>query len=266
MQRDRHDEKETYRPFDVYNLGRYERQWWQQQALRGADEGHRKLVLKFFGAVSMSGNSRIHGRKGKALVHVSGIDSILTRDEAAEVARTVSAMGGTEVHCLAWDFEMDLPQVMKAIEAEHGVQIRLRRIPREIMEANRTGTLPFFEMGMLAAVPQVSQGNEGPEADIKLTQFIPSLAEVPTKELEALGERALRNGFDFIDFWAVDFDWTPRASFTHHWQSYRTRTDRALETVSNAGYRYAQHGTHTACVKVVDVFGCDTSITVEVKT
>ena len=37
------------------------------------------------------------------------------------------------------------------------------------------------------------------------------------------------------------------------------------QTVSDFGYdRYPKKGRYTACVKVIDVFGCDTSITVEV--
>ena len=100
--------------------------------------------------------------------------------------------------------------------------------------------------------------------DVKLTKFLPSLAEVPSKELRALKERAIKSGFDFIDFWAVDFDWHPDQPFNHHWQDYRTRKDRSLKTVSDAGHVYGKPGKHTICVKVVDIFGCDTSITVEV--
>lgn len=101
--------------------------------------------------------------------------------------------------------------------------------------------------------------------DIKLTKFLPSLAEVPSKELETLKERAIKSGFDFIDFWAVDFDWHEGKPFEHHWQDYRTRKDRSLKTISDFGYdKYPKKGTYTACVKVIDVFGCDTSITVDV--
>lgn len=50
------------------------------------------------------------------------------------------------------------------------------------------------------------------------------------------------NGFDFIDFWAVDFDWSPGKPFCHHWQDYRTRMDRSLNTVSEAGYKYPKPG------------------------
>lgn len=78
-------------------------------------------------------------------------------------------------------------------------------------------------------------------------------------------ERAIESGFDFIDFWAIDFNWHPGKPFTHNWQDYRTRKDRSLKTISDAGYAYPAPGKYTACVKVVDTFGCDTSITVVVE-
>jgi adenine-specific DNA-methyltransferase len=45
VQRDLHGDAKPYRSFDVYNMGRYERQWWQKEALKGADAGHRAFVL-----------------------------------------------------------------------------------------------------------------------------------------------------------------------------------------------------------------------------
>ena len=47
-------------------------------------------------------------------------------------------------------------------------------------------------------------------------------------------ERAAKDGFDFIDFWAVDFNWQEDRPFEHHWQDYRTRKDRSLKTTSDA--------------------------------
>jgi DNA modification methylase len=268
IQRNLHGVATPYRSFDVYNLGRYERQWWQKEALRGADEEHRTVVLQFFRAeiLNKAPSPLIHGRKGTAFVHVDGIDSVFTRDEVKAVAESVKASGGREVHCLAWDFEMDLRQVVAAVEVELGVKMRLHRIPREIMERNRTEMPPFFEVALLEAAPVYRKGPKGQRAvEIKLANFLPSLTEVPSKELEALQERAIESGFDFIDFWAVDFDWTPGQPFNHHWQDYRTRKDRSLKTVSDAEYVYDRPGKHTACVKVVDVFGCDTSITVGIE-
>jgi adenine-specific DNA-methyltransferase len=267
LQRKLHDEGKAYRAFDVYNLGRYERQWWQKERLKGADDEHRKVVLGFYKAEVLSdAGAYLHGRKGRAFVHVSGIDSILTRDEVRGVAKAAHNAGAKEVHCLAWEFEMDLRLVCHELEASEGVQIKLIPIPREIMEKNRTSPPPFLEVAVLEAEPIYRKVKGGTHIDIKLTKFLPSLAEVPSKELEALKERAVKSGFDFIDFWAVDFNWHDGKPFEHHWQDYRTRKDRSLKTVSDAGFdKYPKPCKYTACVKVVDVFGCDTSITVEVK-
>lgn len=254
-----------YRAFDVYNLGRYERQWWQKAQLKGADEEHRRVVLEFYRAESIKSTSPlIHGRKGSALVHVDSIDTMFTRDEATAVAKAAKEAGAKEVACLSWEFEMDLRLHTQALESELGVKLKLIPIPREIMERNRKEPPPFLEMAVLEAEPVYRKQNGKRTVDIKLTKFMPSLAEVPSKELEALKERALKSGFDFIDFWAVDFDYHDGRPFSHHWQDYRTRKDRSLKTVSDQHYAYAKPGRYTACVKVVDIFGCDTSITVGV--
>ncbi len=272
LQRKLHTDDQPYRAFDVYNLGRYERQWWQKETLHGANEEHRRVVLEFFRAeiISPVGSPSplLHGRKGNAFCHVDGIDSIFSREEATAVAQAVKAAGGRECYCLAWEFEMDLRLTTAALEKELGVALKLIQIPREIMEKNRKGPPPFLEVAVLEAQGisrDPEKNGDMPGVDVKLTRFLPSLAEVPGSELEAIKERAIKSGFDFIDFWAVDFDWKPGQPFNHHWQDYRTRKDRSLKTVSEAGYVYAKRGVHTVCVKVVDTFGCDTSITLEVK-
>ncbi|NOZ67955.1 MAG: site-specific DNA-methyltransferase [Deferribacteres bacterium] len=267
VQRKLYEEGKPYRAFDVYNLGRYERQWWQKERLKGADEEHRKVVLGFYRAevLQNSNSPLIHGRKGSALCHVDSIDGLFTRDELRAVAGAAKEAGARELHCLAWEFEMDLRLVCLEIEHAHGIKIKLIPIPREIMEKNRTSPPPFLEVAVLEAEPVYKTVSGKKVVDIKLTKFVPSLAEVPSKELEALKERAIKSGFDFIDFWAVDFDYQDGQPFEHHWQAYRTRKNRSLPTVSDYEFdKYPKKGKYTACVKVVDIFGCDTSITVEV--
>lgn len=261
-----HENGKPYRSFDVFNLGRYERQWWQQAQLNGADNEHRRVVLEFYRAEPLndSPSPLLHGRKGQAWVHVDTIDTILTRDEVTAVAIAAKEAGAREVACLSWEFEMDLRLTCNALEQELGVKIKLIPIPREIMEKNRKEPPPFLEVATLVAEPVIRNVSGNKAADIKLTGFLPSLAEVPTKELMVLKERAVESGFDFIDFWSVDFDYKVSQPFNHDWQAYRTRKNRSLPTVSNLGYEYSTPGPHTACVKVIDIFGCDTSITVEV--
>jgi adenine-specific DNA-methyltransferase len=87
---------------------------------------------------------------------------------------------------------------------------------------------------------------------------------------------------DWIDYWAVDFDyhsrpetltetitlpdgavkhvpqWTGGYIFENEWQSFRTKRDRKLELTS-AAHTYERSGRHVVAVKVIDIFGNDTT-------
>ena len=96
VQRDLHEAHKPYRSFDVYNLGRYERQWWQMERLKGADEEHRKSSFNF----TRPRRSRIrldpllHGKKAGAFVHVDRIDGIFTCEELRAVSEAARVAGG----------------------------------------------------------------------------------------------------------------------------------------------------------------------------
>ncbi|MGQ9600302.1 MAG: hypothetical protein ACUVWZ_12895 [Anaerolineae bacterium] len=132
---------------------------------------------------------------------------------------------------------MELALKKQAVEAETGLTIRLKYIPREIMEPNRT-EVQFFEAGYLEA----KAIKTGHKVDVELVRFIPALAEAPEAEMAALRERAVRSPFDFIDFWAVDFDWREGKPFEHHWQDFRTRKGRSLKTRTDLGWEYQTPG------------------------
>ena len=92
---------------------------------------------------------------------------------------------------------------------------------------------------------------------------------------------------DWIDYWSVDIDyrskqeiltvtlpdatgrmvdrpqWTGGYVFENAWQSFRTRRDRALELTS-APHVYPAKGKYFVAVKVIDIFGNDTTKVVEV--
>lgn len=83
--------------------------------------------------------------------------------------------------------------------------------------------------------------------------------------MDALRKRAVKSPFDFIDFWAVDFEHSNGKPFEHHWQDFRTRKDRSLKTKTDIGWQYKRKGKKQICVKVVDVFGVDTTTMIEVR-
>lgn len=88
---------------------------------------------------------------------------------------------------------------------------------------------------------------------------------------------------DWVDYWAVDFDYksqpevlrtvergeekqvrTGRFVFENQWQSFRTRNSRDLE-LKSASHEYAATGTYTVAVKVIDIFGNDTTRVVDIE-
>ena len=90
-----------------------------------------------------------------------------------------------------------------------------------------------------------------------------------------------QNWTDWIDYWAVDFDfeskreivrveseggfeevWTGDYVFENEWQSFRTKKDRSLELKSV--FRECPPGRRKIAVKVVDIFGNDTMKIIEV--
>ncbi len=64
----------------------------------------------------------------------------------------------------------------------------------------------------------------------------------------------MQSGDEFIDF---EERWTGAYIFENQWQSFRTRRDRNLELTS-APHTYEKPGRYTIAVKVIDIFGNDT--------
>ena len=235
LQRELHTSEKSYRSFGVYNAGRYERQWWQKEHLKGAESEHRRVVLELFDAEVIPSEHQsipyLNGVKDGIYCYVAPIDTIFGKAEAEEIAQAVANLNipKKELYCLAWEFEMEIKQTLEAIKFTQGLTLTHIRIPREVMEKNRR-TAIFLSPAFLDVKPVYRRDGT---VDISLKEFIPNLSEVPGKELEKIESMSIENPFDFIDFWAVDFEWTCDMPFKHHWQDYRTKKDRSP--------RYNQH-------------------------
>ena len=73
------------RPFDIKNLGAYERQHWQQASSNGAVRAYLDTILAFYRAEPVEGFAALHGRKAGRMVHVGATDAPVTIDEGAIV-------------------------------------------------------------------------------------------------------------------------------------------------------------------------------------
>jgi hypothetical protein len=68
---------------------------------------------------------------------------------------------------------------------------------------------------------------------------------------------------DYVDYWAVDWNFQ-NDTFNHGFVTYRTRHNRALQLESDP-HTFEMPGIYQVLVKVIDIFGNDTSTMVEVK-
>ena len=105
------------KPFDVLNLGKYERQYWQ-----GVTFGNRKgkslteqalyeylaFILKLYGAQPVAGMAQLHGKKGKAMVHIGSVAAPVTIAEIDAAVDECAKLKQGQLHVLGWEWEMGL--------------------------------------------------------------------------------------------------------------------------------------------------------------
>ncbi len=99
--------------------------------------------------------------------------------------------------------------------------------------------------------------------DVRLTEFTPSLSGILPEELELLNTKGIHSGFDFIDFWLVDFDYLPEHPFKVNWRAFKKTNNQSVPTITDRHFLYQRNEQHLICVKVVDIFGVETSCVLE---
>jgi len=206
------------RPFDIKNLGSYERQRWQIVTGNGALRAYLDTILAFYRAEPVDGFAHLHGRKAGRMVHVGATDAPVTIDETEEVMDEMADNGIEACDLLGWEWEMGLHDTITERARRRGLDLRPRQIPREVMErqVSDADAVRFFE---LAYVDLDVRRNEN-EACVVLKDFaIPSENLIPPKVRERITAWS-----DLIDYWAVDFDYNDDV-FHNQWQAYRTRQE-----------------------------------------
>ena len=245
------------RPFEVQNLGSYQKHKFLDNG-HPPVEDYREFILDLYDAQSMEGYSFIHGKKGEKLVHIAGVDSVVTQEEVKDSANEcANAAGGKELDVLGWDYELGLDQAVEDIEEQYGIKINLKRIPKEAAElkdASKAGDeVKFFDLGYL----EVDVSTDGKEVEVELEHFVlPNPEYIPDDV-----EEEIDSFKDFIDYWSVDFNYQDD-TFHNMWQSFRSPNDSQLKT--RCSHKYDSEGKREIFIKVIDIFGNDTNKVVEV--
>ncbi|RRA50327.1 DNA methyltransferase [Acidipila sp. EB88] len=323
-----------YRAFEILNLGKYERQHFvgvnpnlreaeQAAQLAKKEADFLDLILNAYRAEKTTGFATFHGKKAGRLVSIGPVNLPVTRLYVEEVIAECRQKRITRVDILGFEFEMGLfPNVLQDAAAK-GIDIAPKYIPREVFDnrAVEKSQVAFHDVSYIEVTPRF----DGNKVAVELTDFNVFYSQDSVKQAEeslkdkaskivvdngqivkvsknAKGiitrERLTQSWKDWIDYWAVDFDfenkkeiirkavspevnpslsgmepdqmgletyeevWTGDYIFENEWQSFRTKRDRSLEFTSV--YKECLPGRRKIAVKVVDIFGNDTMTIVEV--
>jgi len=311
VQRELQSSGKDFRAFEVLNLGKYERQFFMDDLTNGElkhkEELYVDLILEAYKAKRVEGQSTIHGSKSGRFVHVGPLDVPVTQSRLLDIFEECSNNRYTQVDVLGFEFEMGLtPQFIQELK-EKGVSITLKYIPKDVFDkrAVEKGQAKFFDVAYL----NTKEILKGKSVTIELTDFVThytqddvediqtsmrkgskvviedgQILKVEKSELGIINKTILtENWFDWIDYWAIDFDylskqeiikiknevgeiedkWTGNYIFENDWQSFRTKKSQTLEYTS-VSHTYIKPGKYKVMVKVVDILGIDTSKIIEV--
>lgn len=321
VQRELKAEGKPYRAFEILNLGKYERQWFAgidptlPEAARVKVSAAREaqylaLILQAYQAQPVEQSPPFHGTKLGALVLVGPVDAPVTEQVVHDAVNAARAMNASRVDILGFEFEMGLaPRLVDEAKAK-GVAVALRYIPKDVFDtrAVKAGQVAFYDVAYVEASATVTD-KRARTVTVNLTDFGVAYRQDDMAELvgamkpggskvtvldgqvvkiakaksgEVTREVLTKQWTDWIDYWAVDFDyaskpetihetvtrpdgsthhvpqWTGRYIFENEWQSFRTRKNRALELTS-ACHAYTTPGRKTLAVTVIDIFGNDTT-------
>jgi adenine-specific DNA-methyltransferase len=255
------------RPFVVQNLGKYERQAWQTaefgQSAAARTARYRSFILDLYHATPIAGYTWLHGLKQGRMVHVGTVDAPITVGDVKQIVAEFRKAVGTgkdaptqqSVDILGWDFAFELNEIARQDAERAGIELRLVRIPREVLEkrAVEQGDIRFFELAALGV--KVSQTAR--TVNMAIEDFV-----IPIDEVPADIQKAVTHWSQWIDYWAVDWD-NKDDTFHNEWQTYRTRESKDLAL--STSHEYEEPGEYRVVVKVIDILGNDTTKTLQLK-
>jgi site-specific DNA-methyltransferase (adenine-specific)/adenine-specific DNA-methyltransferase len=319
VQRELKAEGKDYRAFEILNLGKYERQHYigvnpnlrqaeQQKQLEEKEAAFVDLILRAYRAEKTTGFAAFHGKKVGRLVAVGPVNLPVTRLFVEEIILECRRKHITRVDILGFEFEMGLfPNVLDEARAK-GIDIAPKYIPAEVFDKRAVGKnqVVFHDVSFIEIKPHLKKNTVAVElTDFSVFYSQDSIANAEeavknkgsrivvekgqivkvSKDKNGVVTREVltKNWTDWIDYWAVDFNfeskreiirvrneesgkweerWTGDYIFENEWQSFRTRKDRSLELTSV--FHECTPGRRKLAVKVVDIFGTDTMSIVEV--
>ena len=186
VQRQRKAADQTYRAFEILNLGKYERQHFigvnpnlreeeQQQQLAAKEADFLALILRAYKAEATTGLKTFHGKKAGRMVVVGPVNLPVTRLFVEEIILECRQKHITKVDLLGFEFEMGLfPNVLDEAKSK-GIDIQPKYIPAEVFDkrAVEKNQVVFHDVAAIEVKPIVKPPTKTNTATVavQLTDF-----------------------------------------------------------------------------------------------
>ena len=255
-------------PFNVQNLGKYERQKWIESEFADPKKrilkelSYKKFIIEMYQGEIIDGHIWINGIKNDRLIHIGPVDSPITISDIKSIIQEFWKIVSIDkkiitngLDILGWDFAFDVNETAKQFAEMNKINISFKKIPNEILdsEARRQGDIHFYELASLDVDLKIDKE----KLKVKIKNFI-----IPTDDIPQEAKKSINHWLQYIDYWAIDWD-HKNDTFHNQWQSFRTREKPKLELL--AEHNYKNKGDYTAVVKIVDILGNDTTKSFKIK-
>jgi adenine-specific DNA-methyltransferase len=186
VQRERKAKDQTYRAFEILNLGKYERQHFisvnanlraeeQQKQLEEKEAAFLDLILRAYKAEKIDGLRTFHGKKAGRMVVIGPVNLPVTRLFVEEIILECRQKRITKVDILGFEFEMGLfPNVLDEAKSK-GIDIQPKYIPADVFDkrAVEKNQVVFHDVAFIEVKPLVKTAHSvrGSLVAVQLTDF-----------------------------------------------------------------------------------------------
>ena len=168
VQRDLKAEGKDYRAFEIFNLGKYERQHFigvnpdlreeqKQQQMAAKEAAFLDLILRAYRAEKTDGFETFHGKRAGRLVAIGPVNLPVTRLFVEEIILECRKKHITKVDILGFEFEMGLfPNVLDEARAK-GIDVAPKYIPADVFDkrAVERNQVVFHDVAFIEVKPHV---------------------------------------------------------------------------------------------------------------
>lgn len=242
VQRELKEKGTNYRPFEVLNLGRYQREYFiynskclDRKDVKEKERNFEKLILQAYKAFEVKGFKTFQGKKDSRFISIGPVNHPVSRLQIEQVILESIDNRITKVDILGFEYEMGLFPNIREEATKSGIDLQFKYIPSEIFDkrAVERGDVKFYDVSYIEVKPII----EGNRLSIELIDFatfhnLDNLEKIKEKLKRGKDQVIVTGGnvikiskdkygitnqeiltkkwSDWVDYWSVDFDFQSR--------------------------------------------------------